>query len=273
MKKSIMIMLLGAAFVGSSAQAALFADDANTKGLWHLDAPFGTWYGIYSAPGDVSVRGGNVYDRQLRLEQGATSAPDNTTPQYWNNISNNGSGGLQFDGVDDEAHAFHTWKGDKSSVVVNLSVDLQAGVASGTRMGLASTRDWALYLLESAGTTYVAFEANDAAGGSSVIMVPSAGVYAWDDVHAQVAGNDMFLSVSGGGGSAAGSLVGGLANFDSTDSNVYNSRVIFGRSFVGGDHFQGLMDEFRVSNIPEPATLGLLGLASIALFGARRFRT
>ena len=269
MKKSIMLMLLGVAFVGASVQAALFTDDVNTKALWHLDS-VGTWYGIYSAPDDVSVRGGNVYDRQLRLEEGGTSAPDPTSPLFWSGTSNNGSMSAQFDGTDDYATAFHTWKGDKSSVAVDVSVDLQVGLVDGQRMGLVSTPDWALYLLRSAGVYQTVFEVNDGAGGSVSVVGASVGVYAWDDVRAEVDGNN--ISLTANGLITTGTLSGGMANADPTDSNVYNTRVILGRDFIGGNHYKGLMDEVRISNIPEPATIGLLGLASVVLVGARRFR-
>ena len=272
MKKSIMLMFLGAAIACPKVQATLtFSDDLDTKALWHMDS-VGTWYGFRSAPDDTSARGYPNYYRTMRVS--TNSSVISTTPSF-QGVANGGAnaftpyGGytLQFDGADDYAYSDTAWVEDKSSLSLDLGFRVLGWtpVVEGAKMALISTGDWRVSIVRSGALHYIEMAVRNAAqdGFTTVTTGNNIPAAAWYDLHAEI--DNGVASITFNGQTTSTSLVGGMSELD--------SQVIMGRNFDGDtEYYNGRIDEVRIASIPEPATLGLLGLASAILFGVRRMR-
>ena len=267
MKKSIMLMLLGAAIVGSKAEATVIINDSlNHKGLWHMEN-VGTWWGVRSTANDTSVRGTPIHTGALRVSPDGEEGVVATTPSFHAG-SPYGGNFLQFDGVDDDAHARNVWEGDKSSLALDFGLNMQGWTPSvqGAKMGLIQVWDWRMDVIRDGGLHYLELSVlNAAQTGWSVVRSATAipNALTWYDVHAEFDGD--FASITFNGQTTSTVIVGGTSQSDGL--------LIMGRDLnSNANYFNGRLDEVSIANIPEPATIGLLGLASIVLIGARRFR-
>jgi hypothetical protein len=111
------------------------------------------------------------------------------------------------------------------------------------------------FLVQAGGQWYVSATSNTA---SFSINGATASWYAFDP-----AANAMFLDTANLGTAVSGTSLGAI-----TAAGVYAQTM----KYTGGSSLFG-MDAFKLTVVPEPATIGMLGLGAISILICRRFRS
>jgi hypothetical protein len=248
MKKNITLRAVVVAALlsgfGIPCFASLLTDDADTLGLWHMDTLAGTL-----VEDDDSYSGGARGNDLTAYGTVTLASP-----------GHDGTGGaLDFaGGSGDKAGRNGVWPlGDIDGFVLDLwfNVDKVSGVQK-----IAYTHGFSIDLGNSgSATTRVGMTVY---GGTGTWWYNSG----WDKVtagqwyHLQAgldADSNPTLMLDG----VEVGTVAGTPNAIRTSSNGW---------LTVGQSLDGRIDEVKISQIPEPATIGLMGCAGIGLFVARR---
>jgi hypothetical protein len=243
-------MLMFAMAVSAVCNAVPLADDSSTVGLWHMD----------------SSSSGIVLD------------DDSSNPARNNNLSisngaviTTGSQGiygeaLSFDGTNDFATA--AWNGGSSFILDGWFKPGNITAFSPARTAFQMYRV-AVLNFRGGGLRFAAYN-NAATPASTEIIVAGVANNTWCHVIASVdVAGAMALFVYNADGSLLGSAVGNTPGIGGLHLDFPRTMYIGAAGgTVGGTAttpYVGLIEDLKVSNVPEPATLALLGLGSLLL--------
>ncbi|OHB58383.1 MAG: hypothetical protein A2Y12_01095 [Planctomycetes bacterium GWF2_42_9] len=248
MKKVNLLMLAGILITAAGVtEAALLSSDAQTVALWHMDSVYMT-----TSRTMVNSDGGTN-----SLVFGSTTSTNTNNAKY-PVLADDGYDGkaLQFDGVDDMAYtAYGNWAGYDS---VQVELWFNPSRLSGTQTLISAGSDGSPWELRLSGSTlyFYAWFYPIAGGSGSVNSVTRTAVLGeWNHVIATI--NDGTISLTLGASTATKTY-----NAATTQLNPSTQTMYVGNRATKY-YYQGLIDEVKVSYIPEPATLSLLGLGTI----------
>lgn len=254
MKKTKQLMWLSAIVLASLSSAlgsylAPYSDSADTVALWHMDSIRSDKY----MDDDDSVVVGRNANVILTPNPVSTSGgPSLVTPGVYPGGNSAFATALHFDGDDGGSIPNSTLSIDSTKMRIEGWVKSDA--AANGQMVMDRWGQINVYA-NSGGFSVLAW---DQAAGSPTIHANPVGFVAtdWNHVAVEVDGAALAIYVNGGLVNSA-TLAGGGLNATTSKTTSY-----MGQRYQGSNRFTGDIDEFRISTIPEPATLGL-----VAAFG------
>jgi len=238
---SVILGLAGTAF------AVVFPDDASTKGLWHMDTisnldPLG---GFQDFVDDDNTFGGPDRPGGRELLLGVPGAASH--PTFLPAGGPDGSGALEFDGVDDVGTAFSTWvtplNGD-ISIDFSVRPDSLPDLNGDNFMALVGVIPMQTYLVDDGNGTgqILALTFNSEIVPTFGFSQGGLALGQWHDVHAQLVGTALDVVVDGTTNSYD---IGGAGLYD------FESAAVMGRDLNSlSRYFDGALDEVRIATAP-----------------------
>jgi|GEM_PF-4929256 len=270
------LLLLGAGMVLSTLcepARATFVDDASTKGLWHMDTisnlnPSG---GFQDFVDDDNTFGAPDRPGGRELLLGTAIPLASSHPTFLPAGGPDGSGALEFDGVDDVGTAFSTWVGVSNptdiSIDVSVKPDSLPDLNGDNFMAIVGVTPMQLYLTDDGNGTGSILALTFNSGGVAKFGFSQGGLALgqWHDVHAQVVGTALDVVVDG---TTTSYNIGGTGLFN------FASAAVVGRDLnAASRYFDGTLDEVRIATataVPEPSTLAMVSLAGLMLAMRRK---
>jgi len=255
----ILFSLLGIVAVGlvDNARAFTFEDDANTKGLWHMDAidnlnPQGGYQDFVDDDNSFGAPD-RLGGRELLLGVPGEARQ----PTFLPTGGPDGSGALEFDGVDDAANAYNVWTDLTAQASIDFSMrpDALPDPQGDNFMGLVGVAPLQLYLMDDGSGqntgTILAIAFYEEGGQLYLGSQGGLALGEWHNVHADVTDT--------GGANGHGELtlivdkVPHVADMDEELGNSFSweSQAVMGRMVAGLQrYFDGALDEVRIATEP-----------------------
>jgi len=219
-----------------------FHDDASTKGLWHMDAidNLDPGSGFQDFVDDDNTFGAPDRPEGRELLLGTPGASSH--PTFLPTGGPDGSGALEFDGVDDSGIAFNTWvtplNGD-ISIDFSVRPDSLPDLNGDNFMGLVGVLPMQTYLVDDGNGMGQILALTFDSTGSPIFGFSQGGLPLgeWHEVHAQVVGTALDVEVDGITNSYT---INGLSDFQSA--------AVMGRDLNSfSRYFDGALDEVRIA--------------------------
>lgn len=242
----IVLASLSSAF---GSYLAPYSDSTDTVALWHMDSIRGDKY-MDDDDSFAGTRNANVI---LTPNPVSTSGgPSLVTPSVYPGGNSAFGSALHFDG--DDGGAIPNSLLSIDSTKLRIEGWVKSDAAANGQMVMDRWNQINVYA-NSGGFSVLAWDQDS---GTSTINANPGGFVAtdWNHVAVEVNGATLDIYVNGGLVNSA-TLAGGGLNATTSKTTTY-----LAQRYTGGSRFTGAIDEFRISTIPEPATLGL-----VAVFG------
>lgn len=244
--KMLIVIVLSAAAVNVSV-ALPYVDNSQTYALWHMDGIVPSGATRQAVLDDTSVTGRTAAN--LIMGKNTPNDPLNyptVAPGFYGNALSFNSANAQ------TAFCDTAWMGHNSAKIQFL-VNQNTGV-SAIQTAAHANGSWEVRLANGTLTAYVWL----AAGGTTSLS-RSYTQGQWTDVELLISATEMTLTV---GGSTVSKSITGMVNAQ--------GRLQVGSSGSLARHFDGLIDELRISAVPEPTGLALIALGSLILRKRRK---
>jgi len=259
---------LALATLSGPAQAALLTDDPQTQGLWHMEQIVGD-VGSEHVADDNSVTGRTPVDMKLGIP--ALNPADNDTQPALTAGAPGMGNALLFDGIKDAAESPGAWDilADKVTIEYMVRPDARAGGDGYAGLVAIGPAQMYLYDVPNSEVSVVQALVFDAAGGAhyTTNWTPMT-LEEWHSVKLDVT-SDSVVTLTVDGVDAVGTAGPGMIN-GSAAAGWETHGVILGRMwYMSARHLTGALDEVKISVVPEPSTLVMVGLMGLA-FALRR---
>ncbi len=252
----IVLASLSSAF---GSYLAPYSDSTDTVALWHMDSIRSDKY----MDDDDSVVVGRNANVILTPNPVSTSGgPSLVTPSVYPGGNSAFASALHFDG--DDGGAIPNSSLSVDSTKLRIEGWVKSDAAANGQMVMDRWGQINVYA-NSGGFSVLAW---DQAASTSTINANPGGFVAtdWNHVAVEVSGAALDIYVNGGLVNSA-TLAGGGLNTTTSKTTTY-----LAQRYQGGNRFTGAIDEFRISTIPEPVTLSLMGIAAVGILVSRRLR-